>query len=94
MPTPPPTDDFDEWADKVRPAYIAAAKSGARFATWQIKVAAKLPDPPKPKTDWGRFTARLRADGVLKRDGWTCTRDSSGVRRWTGTRAAREGRIA
>lgn len=93
MPEPEPS-DFETWAETVRPAFIAAAQTGSKFASWQIKVAAHLPDPPKPKTQWGAFVSILRKEGVIKRAGWTETRDGSSVRRWQGTRAAQEGRVA
>lgn len=95
MPVPPPADaDYETWVEKVRPVFVEAAQSGRKFASWQIKVAKKLPDPPKPKTQWGSFIHLLHKDGVLKRAGWTETRDGSSVRRWEGTRAARSGRAA
>lgn len=94
MPEPERCDDFEEWAEKVRPAFVAAARTGRKFASWQIKVAAKLPEPPHPKTDWGAFVHILHKDGVLRRAGWTETRDGSAVRRWTGTRAAQRGDAA
>jgi hypothetical protein len=93
FPEPEPT-DFETWAETVRPAFVAAAKSGSKFASWQIKVAAQLPEPPHPKTDWGAFVGRLRREGLIRRAGWTETRDSSSVRRWQGTRAAQQGRVA
>lgn len=82
-------DDFEEWAAKVRPAFERAAASGREFATWHIKVAEKLPDPPKPKAQWGTLAHRLHEDGLLEHAGWATTRDGSGVRLWRGTPAFR-----
>lgn len=87
VPTPAP--DFDSWVELVRPAFVAAAKSSAEFASWHIKISEKLPDPPKPQYQWGALMVRLHDEGLIQPASFTTTRDGSGVRTWRGTRAAR-----
>jgi hypothetical protein len=55
---PAPADDFESWLERVRPAFVTAAKSGREFASWHIKVAEKLPEPPNPKAMWGQHPRR------------------------------------
>jgi hypothetical protein len=94
MPTPEPSEDFETWAEQVRPAFVRAAATGREFASWHIKVAEQLPEPPNPKAMWGQLLHRLHDEGLLQPTSWTTTRDGSGVRTWRGTRAARAGRVA
>ena len=82
-------DDFEDWVAKVRPAFERAAATGREFATWHIKVAEKLPDPPNPKAHWGTLAHRFAEEGLIRHAGWTTTRDGSGVKTWRGTRQAR-----
>lgn len=91
---PEPSVDFDTWAEMVRPAFVEAARSGREFASWHIKVKAKLPEPPNPKAMWGQLLHRLHDEGLIEPASFTTTRDGSGVRTWRGTRAARQGRAA
>lgn len=92
---PEPSDDYLTWAESVRPTFVKVARSRRRgWLTWQIKQQYKLPDPPDPAHDWGRFMTRLCADGVIQHDGVGQTRDKSLVHAWRGTRAARQGRAA
>lgn len=91
---PAPTVDFETWVDTVRPAFVAAARTGREFASWHIKVDAKLPEPPNPRSMWGQLMHRLSEEGLLEAVSFTTTRDGSGVRTWRGTRAARNGRAA
>ncbi|MGW4505755.1 hypothetical protein ACWENO_14055 [Streptomyces sp. NPDC004436] len=91
---PPPATDYETWLDQIRPAFADAARSGREFACWHIKVDKKLPDPPKPKTQWGSAMHHFAAEGLLEPASFTTTRDGSAVRTWRGTRAARQGRAA
>ena len=93
MPEPPP-DEYETWVETVRPAFVAAARTGREFASWHIKVDAHLPDPPNPRSQWGHLMHRLHDEGLLEPASFTTTRDGSGVRTWRGTRAARAGRAA
>lgn len=86
--------DYETWLQQIRPAFAAAARSGREFACWHIKVDKKLPDPPKPKTQWGSAMHHFTAEGLLEPASFTTTRDGSAVRTWRGTRAARMGRAA
>lgn len=87
-------DDYEAWVSEVRPVFVEAAKSGRPFLCWKIACQNELPDPPDRDHDWGRFVAGLHKDGLIRTDGFGCTRDKSAVRRWRGTRAAIEGRAA
>ena len=94
MPEPEP-DDYMTWVETVRPTFVQVAQSRRRhWLVWEIKREYKLPDPPDPAHDWGRFTTGLQADGVVQHDGFGLTRDKSCVHAWRGTRAARSGRAA
>lgn len=95
MPEPDTSDDYQTWVETVRPTFVRVAQSRRRhWLTWQIKRDYKLPDPPDPAHDWGRFMTQLSADGVVQHDGVGQTRDKSLVHAWRGTRAARSGRAA
>lgn len=91
---PAPVDDYESWAERVRPAFERAAATGREFASWHIKVAEKLPEPPNPRSMWGQLLHRLHDEGLIQPASFTTTRDGSGVRTWRGTRAARRGRAA
>lgn len=95
---PPPRrqiEDYMEWVAEIRPTFVQVARSRRRhWLSWQIKHEYKLPDPPDPAHDWGRFLGHLADDGLIEHDGTGHTRDKSLVNAWTGTRAARKGRVA
>lgn len=94
MPQPEPS-DYQTWADEVRPTFVTVARSRRRhWLVWEIKREYKLPEPPDPAHDWGRFTTGLQADGVIQHDGFGLTRDKSCVHAWRGTRAARREQAA
>jgi hypothetical protein len=94
FPEPEPS-DYDTWAAEVRPTFVEVARSGRRhWLCWEIRRDYKLPDPPDPAHDWGRFLGHLADDGLIEHDGFGRTRDKSVVNAWTGTRAARKGRAA
>lgn len=95
MPEPPPPDaEYETWVETVRPAFAAAARTGREFASWHIKVDARLPEPPNPRAQWGALMHRLHDEGLIEPASFTTTRDGSSVRTWRGTRAARQGRAA
>lgn len=83
--------NFETWVSQVRPAFEQAAATGREFASWHIKVDAKLPEPPNPKSQWGALMHRLSEEGLVEAVSFTTTRDGSGVRTWRGTRTARAG---
>ena len=89
---------YAEWADQVRPAFVAAARSGRRFTTYEIAADNDLPEPPCARSDWGNFTQSLVRDGLLEHCGFDRssrpTGEKSAVAVWRGTRAAQAGRIA
>lgn len=59
-------DDYEAWVDEVWPAFVAAADSGQPFTVDEIARTKRLPDPPQPKTQWGRLPARLLNDGIIR----------------------------
>lgn len=91
---PAPADDYHTWVNQVRPVFVEVARTGEPFLYWQIARSHGLPDPPDRDHDWGRLAAQLHREGITRVDGFGLTRDRSSVRRWRGTRAAINGRIA
>jgi hypothetical protein len=95
---PAPTTDYPTWADQVRPAFVAAAKSGERFTSYEVAKNNELPEPANPKASWGHLVQALARDGVIEQCGWDESSrpggGHSGVKVWRGTRAAQAGRIA
>ena len=102
MPVPPPPpapprprmDDYDEWAEKAHDVFLeAAATRSGPFTFYGVANDARLPDPPNPDKECGRFMTGLRAEGIVTRDSWTSserpTGGHSGVRTWRGTRKAK-----
>lgn len=97
-----PTDtsgySYAEWAELVRPYFVAAARSGRRFTSYEIAEEHRLPEPPKPACDWGNFVQSLARDRLIEEAGTdrsarrTSERSRVGV--WRGTRAAQAGRVA
>lgn len=94
----PAAPDYHSWCDQVRPAFVAAARSGRRFTSYEIAKDNDLPEPANPKADWGNFVQSLVRDHVLEHCGWDETSrpggEHSGVKVWRGTHAARNGRVA
>ncbi|TGZ14693.1 hypothetical protein DV517_61760 [Streptomyces sp. S816] len=95
---PAPALNYHSWCDLVRPAFVAAAASGQRFTTYEIAADNDLPEPPRPRADWGNFTQALVRDGLLEHCGFDRssrpTGEHSAVSVWRGTRAAQAGRAA
>jgi hypothetical protein len=95
---PVPVLDYHTWCDQVRPAFVAAARTGRRFTTYEIAADHDLPEPPRPCSDWGNFTQALVRDRVIEHCGFDRssrpTGEKSAVAVWRGTRAAQAGRVA
>ncbi|WP_318205342.1 hypothetical protein [Streptomyces sp. SCL15-4] len=95
---PAPAVDYHSWVDAVRPAFVAAARSGRRFTTYEVADEHQLPEPPNPRADWGNFTQSLVRDRVIEHVAFERssrpTGERSAVSVWRGTRAAQAGRIA
>ncbi|KOV86099.1 MULTISPECIES: hypothetical protein [unclassified Streptomyces] len=95
---PAPGLDYHRWCDLVRPAFVAAARSGRRFTVYEVADEHQLPEPPNPRADWGNFTQSLVRDRVIEHVAFERssrpTGERSAVSVWRGTRAAQAGRIA
>lgn len=90
--------DYHAWVDRIRPAFVAAARSGREFTTYEIAKAAELPEPRCPRADWGNATQLFVREGLIEHVAFDRSRRPTGERSavgvWRGTRAARAGRIA
>ena len=95
---PPVAADYHSWVATVRPAFVAAARSGRRFTTYEVAEEHRLPEPPNPRADWGNFTQGLVRDRVIEHCGFDRssrpTGEKSAVAVWRGTRAAQAGHAA
>ncbi|MFG3046307.1 hypothetical protein ACGFZR_15425 [Streptomyces sp. NPDC048241] len=95
---PTPGTDYASWCDTVRPAFVAAARSGKRFTTYEIAADNELPEPACPRADWGNFVQSLVRDRLIEHCGFDRssrpTGEKSAVAVWRGTAAARAGRLA
>ena len=95
---PAPAADYHSWCDLVRPAFVAAARSGRLFTSYEVAKENDLPEPPCPKTDWGNFVLSLVRDRLIEHVTFDRssrpTGERSAVGVWRGTRAAQAGRIA
>jgi hypothetical protein len=98
LPTPDTSPTYTEWADQVRPAFVAAARTGQRFTVYEIAKDHDLPEPPNSRADWGNATQRFVHEGLIEHCGFDRssrpTGERSAVAVWRGTRAAQAGRIA
>ncbi|MFJ9420764.1 hypothetical protein [Streptomyces sp. NPDC101249] len=98
-------DDYEAWVDEVWNAFIDAADTGQPFTVDEIARTKNLPDPPQPKTQWGRLPERLLNAGVIRHHDYGASRRArqSLVHVWIGVpagqrqataRARREARAA
>ncbi|MEU3283005.1 hypothetical protein [Streptomyces antibioticus] len=98
LPTPATGYSYAEWCDHVRPAFVAAARTGRLFTSYEIAKDNDLPEPPNSRADWGNFVLSLVRDRLIEHVTFdrssrpTGERSAVGVRR--GTRAAQAGRVA
>ncbi|MCZ4602964.1 hypothetical protein O3S80_04085 [Streptomyces sp. Lzd4kr] len=96
LPTPAP--DYHTWADQVRPAFVAAARTGRLFTTYEIAKDNDLPEPGNPRADWGNFAQQLVREGLIEHVAFDRssrpTGERSAVSVWRGTKAAQAGRAA
>jgi len=96
---PPPSElTYAEWCDRIRPAFVEAARSGRLFTSYEIAKDNDLPEPPKPSSDWGNFVLSLVRDRLIEHVTFDRssrpTGERSAVGVWRGTRAAQAGRVA
>jgi hypothetical protein len=96
---PEPTDlTYTQWVDRIRPAFVAMARTGRRFTTYEAAKEHDLPEPANPKAAWGNATQCFEREGLIEHVGFdrSCrpTGGHSAVAVWRGTRAARAGRVA
>lgn len=90
--------DYHTWCDTVRPAFVAVARTGREFTTYEIAKDAELPEPPNPRADWGNFVQTLVKDQLIEHVAFDRSRRPTGERSavgvWRGTRAAQAGKVA
>jgi hypothetical protein len=95
---PAPASDYPTWVDEVRPAFVAAARTGRLFTSYEIAKANELPEPPNPRADWGNLVLSLVRDRLIEHVTFDRssrpTGERSAVAVWRGTRAAQAGRVA
>ncbi|MEU8968090.1 hypothetical protein AB0D11_02245 [Streptomyces monashensis] len=98
VPTPDSGLSYAEWVDQVRPAFVAAARTGRLFTSYEVAHDNDLPEPPNARADWGNLVLSLARDGLIEHvtfDRSTRpTGERSAVAVWRGTRAAQAGRVA
>ena len=89
-------DDYEAWVDEVTPAFVEAADTGRPFTIDEVARKKQLPDPPKPKSQWGSLPARLQNDGIIRHhSGGTSVRAGhSMVHVWIGVPAAMREMVA
>lgn len=63
-------DDYEAWVDEVWPAFVEAADSGRPFTVCSVARDKNLPDPPRPKSQWGSLPRRLQDEGVIRHHGY------------------------
>ena len=89
---------YSEWVDQVRPAFVAAARTGRLFTSYEVCKDNDLPEPPNPRADWGNLVLALVRDRLIEHVTFDRssrpTGERSAVGVWRGTRAAQAGRIA
>lgn len=82
-------DDYEAWVDEVWPFYVAAADTGQPFTIDEVSRKHKLPDPPRPQSQWGAIPIRLQNAGII-RDNGAATSARAGhsmVHQWIGVPA-------
>jgi hypothetical protein len=89
-------DDFEAWVDEVTPAYIEAADTGLPFTIDEVARRKNLPDPPRPRSQWGALPNRLQNAGIIRHHGGgTSVRAGhSMVHEWIGVPAAHREAVA
>lgn len=90
--------DYHTWAAQVRPAFVAAARTGRLFTSYEVAKEHGLPEPPNPRADWGNLVLSLVRDQVIEHVTFdrSCrpTGERSAVAVWRGTHAAQTGLAA
>lgn len=86
--TPERAEDYESWLDVIRPAFEAAARSGAEFTIYEVAVANNLPEPPDTAHQWGAAACRFRADGLIRHVGFDSAKRGpshhSSLKKWVG----------
>ena len=98
LPAPDSRSSYAEWCDQVRPAFVAAARSGRLFTSYEVCKDNDLPEPPNPRADWGNLVLSLVNDRLIEHVAFARssrpTGERSAVAVWRGTPAAQAGRVA
>ena len=101
---PPPRDlaairrveDYHAWFEDITPRFEDFARSGERLTCYEIAERYDLPEPPNPKSHWGRAVHHYASHDLIECVGYDDTTRPGGadsaVKVWRGTRAARQGR--
>ncbi|MEZ3180337.1 hypothetical protein KYY02_17080 [Streptomyces pimonensis] len=59
-------DDYEAWISEVWPVFVAAADTGRPFTIDAVARDNDLPDPPRPKSQWGNLPGRLLDAGIIR----------------------------
>jgi hypothetical protein len=93
-----PALDYHTWCVLIRPAFVEMARTGRRFTTYEVAKEHDLPEPAKPRADWGNAAQAFARQGLIEHCGYDRssrpTGEKSAVTVWRGTRAAQNGRIS
>lgn len=85
--------NYQTWLDEIRPVFEQVARSGRRFTSWEIAEEHDLPEPPNPRSHWGRAVHQFASEDLIECVGYEETARPEGghsaVKVWRGTRAAR-----
>jgi hypothetical protein len=89
-------EDYEEWVDEVWPAYVTAADTGQPFTIDEIARKHRLPDPPRPQSQWGSLPSRLQNAGIIRHHGYGGSKRAhdSLVHVWIGVPAAHREAVA
>lgn len=63
-------DDYEAWVEEVTPYYVNAADTGVPFTIDEIASKHRLPDPPRPQSQWGSLPNRLQNAGIIRHHGY------------------------
>lgn len=62
-------DDLEAWWDEIEPHFVDFADMGVEFTIEEVARKRNLPDPPRPKSQWGVVPIRLQNKGIIRHCG-------------------------